>query len=141
VSGTAAVLAAAKTVGAAVDADATASDVLAAGMQTGSIAMAKTARKNAPPIILIFRISKMCFYLCTHVRVLRVTDISLSEVGKSLMAIYQRQSMKFHHGKIQSKKYDAEDNKRSDERQKISFHAVTPSRTTQKKRSRQSEPT
>jgi hypothetical protein len=58
-----------------------------------------------------------------------------------LRAEYQRQPLKLHHGKIQRKKYDAKDNECGGERHKISFHAVMPSGTIQKKRSRQSAPT
>jgi hypothetical protein len=57
------------------------------------------------------------------------------------MVIRQRQSLKVHHGEIQGKKHDAKDNKRTHERQKVIFHVVTPLRTTQKKRSKQPEPT
>src|SRR3989338_898249 len=57
------------------------------------------------------------------------------------MAIYQRQPLKLHHGIIQRKKHDAKDNECGGERQQISFHAVMPSGTIQRKRSRQSEPT
>ena len=59
---------------------------------------------------------------------------------KFLMTIYQRQPLKLHHGEIQGKKYQAKHYKRTDKRQKISFHVVTPPRTTQRKRSLQPAP-
>jgi hypothetical protein len=43
-------------------AGAAASDALAAGIKAGRVNMAKIANKNAPPIILIFRFSKI--YSC-----------------------------------------------------------------------------
>jgi len=36
---------------------------------------------------------------------------------KFLLAIHQRQSLKFHHGEIQGKKYKAKHYKRTDKRQ------------------------
>ena len=59
---------------------------------------------------------------------------------KSLMGIYQRQPVKFHYGEIQGKKYGNKHNNRTDERQNISFHVVTPLKTTHKKRSLQPAP-
>lgn len=41
-----------------------------------------------------------------------------------LRAVYQRQPLKLHHGKIQRKKYGAKDKERGNERHKISFHAL-----------------
>ena len=43
--------------------DAAVSDAFAAGMEADRTSMAKTANKNALPIIFILRISKIYFYL------------------------------------------------------------------------------
>ncbi|OGS92888.1 MAG: hypothetical protein A2X75_01090 [Gallionellales bacterium GWE2_58_10] len=70
---------------------------------------------NAPKVIFIFRVSKIYSCLCTHVRYPRENILKDGD-DKFLMTIYQRQSLKLHHGEIQGKKYQAKHYKRTDER-------------------------
>jgi hypothetical protein len=94
--------------GADADMGATASAAFAAGTKAGSMNMARIASNNAPPIILVLSIGKMCF-----VR------------GREcvLRAIYQRQPVELDHGEIQREEHGAKDDERSNERKKIVFHS------------------